>query len=230
MLPHAPSNSSRNPRQPPIRRAKGDAFDIHSPTFFVEANRYCPSRCAPIGCLRRQCTTWAARASQACAGGRFNRRPFAGSAPAQPLAGGLADGAHLSDSLGGSGAGLYARDERLVPPGVSFALDTGTWEGPAASVDNSQHAGILPICHHLDVNNVLASNSQRFYPRFYFGDDPFEPPSSPFPVGSSGLQSSSNGPPTNRQPTLQPMEIAMSGSGMSRTSLLRRPSASMSMT
>lgn len=29
----------------------------------------------------------------------------------------------------------------------------------AASLDNSQRAGAIPICHHLDVNNVLALNN-----------------------------------------------------------------------
>ena len=53
--------------------------------------------------------------------------------------------------------------------------------------------------------------------------------SSLFPVGSSSPQLSSNGLPINGHPTLQPIEIAISGIGISSISLLYCPSDSISL-
>ena len=79
----------------------------------------------------------------------------------EPLRGGLAADAHLAGGLGHAGSGPYAGDERFPPPRREPCVRMlGHGMAPSAvSVDNSQHAGVIPICHPLRVNNVMALNT-----------------------------------------------------------------------
>ena len=81
----------------------------------------------------------------------------------------LADGSFSADvmaeTLRRSSLGSLAPGdpggEQLPPPGREPCVRMlGHGVAPfAASLDNSQHAGGLPICHYSDVNNLLALNN-----------------------------------------------------------------------
>ena len=90
------------------------------------------SCCAPIGCLRRRCATWAAGPHAHCADARnydahkYWRRTSCRNRRCRS-----------------------ANRPRQRPSGQVFALGCRGMGGlpPAVSIDSSQHAGTLPICH-----------------------------------------------------------------------------------
>lgn len=66
---------------------------------------------------------------------------------------------HVIDASDGE-ARLYAQDECLASPRGWFCVGTlGHGGFSAVSAGSSRHAGVLSICRHLGVNDVLALDS-----------------------------------------------------------------------
>lgn len=72
---------------------------------------------------------------------------------------GLSADAHLTSGLGDAEAELDVCTEFSNPLGMSFPLGCCSTGAFVMNLDNFQHAGTSPVCHHQDINTVRALNS-----------------------------------------------------------------------